>query len=726
VSTLTPDSDADLPQIRTRRDFGAALKALGRRRGLTPADIVKQSNGRLPRATVHDALSGKSLPSRQSLLMLLSACTVPEDDREQWLRARERVLAETAATAELLAGTDTFDSASPLELGIHSAIVTPDTTDDLPAYIDRDFDFKLRAALTINELNRGYFVILVGGSSTGKTRSLYEAVHDLAPNWRLFQPAETEDLLALKGDPPTQTVFWLDELQRYLGSRPPLSWECVRALTRKENIVVGTLWPDQYDARVRPGQLESAEAEDIRRLLNRATVIGVPDTFTPEELGKAQEVAEQDSRIRIALETRDAGLTQVLAGGPALMLSWELAPNAYAKAMITAAADAHRLGVQSPLSTDLLTGAMFGYLRRAQRVAPKEEWLTEALPHATRPLYGDVSALSPADGGAGVLAGYTIADYLAQHLRRRRRVDHVPHEAWEALVTRIGHAADLRRLANSAIARLRYRYAALALERLAGEFGDGEAAAELAALLVRQDRFESAIEVLRRQLAVDPWDELLSWHLTRTQGLRRRVEAIRPAADAGDGAARSRLIEILIDGGECDDFRTRADRGDVTAGEDLVERLVERGCVRELRERADRGHEYAAEALADLYVAWGDVDLLQARADLGDRFAQLRLTKVQEEGMRSAGAESEVEALRADATTDPEKARQLCALLFDLRDADGLRAELEAGTTGAADRLIALYTAQESMPPEQLAHLRAFGLTADGQLFIPDDLPKGH
>ena len=730
MSTLTPDPSFDLFRIRTRGDLGAALKALSNRNGLSLAEIEKRTRGwtgrrqELKRSTLSDAFRGRTLVSRQVLVSLLDVCRVPEVDQRRWLDARERIEAQGFVAVRRPVGADRFDTASPRDLGIHSAIVTADTTDDLPAYIEREFDFRLRTALTIQGPHRGCFVILVGGSSTGKTRSLYEAVHEVAPNWGLVQPAEAEELLELKDDPPSRTVFWLDELQRYLGGHPPLSAECVRALTRRENMVVGTLWPDQYDARVVARQADTDEADDVRRLLKSATVISVADAFNPEELERAHGKATQDSRIRVALETRDTGLTQALAGGPALVLCWEQAPNPYAKAMITAAADAHRLGVQSPLSEDLLVGAMFGYLRTAQRVKPKEDWLAAALPHATRPLHGDVSALSPVDDGRdGTLAGYTVADYLAQYLSRRRRTECVPHEAWQALVTRIGRPAELRRLADSALARLRYRYAELALERLVGEFGDGGAATELAQLLIRQDRFERAVEVLRRQLAVDRRDRTVGRHLSRTQELWQRVEEIRPAAEAGDPAAGERLIEILADGGVCDGLRIRADDGDALAADQLVDRLVERGCLRELRERADRGNRYAAEALADLYVARGEVDLLQARAIEGDRAAELRWTKVYAAGIRSAGTGSEVAELRATAGGDPEAARQLCTLLFELRDENGLRTELEAGTYGAADRLIALYTAEESMPPQQLAHLRAFGLSADGKAITPDSEP---
>jgi hypothetical protein len=721
VSRLTPEPVADPFLARTREEFGAALRALTLSKNLSLGKIVQKTSKwtrprqPLPRSTLSDAFTGKRLISHPALLSLLDVCEEPKQRHRRWLDARARIEAEERGTARRLVGTDRFDTASPRDLGIHSAIVTPDTTDDLPAYIEREFDFRLRAELGSN---RGCFVILVGGSSTGKTRSLYEAVHDVAPDWRLVQPEETEELLELRDDPPARTVFWLDELQRYLGSHPPLSSECVRALTRKQNIVVGTLWPDQYDARVVPRQSDTDD--DVRRLLRSAIVISVPDHFTPEELERAYGKALQDTRIRMALETRDAGLTQALAGGPALVLSWEQAPNHYARAMITAAADAHRLGVQSPLSEELLAAAMFGYLRAAQRVTPQEVWLAKAIPHATRPLLGDVSALSPVDGGrAGTLAGYTVADYLAQHLQRRRRVECVPHEAWHALVTRIGRSADLRRLADSAAARLRYVFAELALERLVDEFGDGGAVIELAQLLIRQDRFERAVDVLCRRVDVDPRDHDVRRQLARTQELWERVERIRPAAAAGDRAAHERLTGILADGGECDDLRARADAGDAVAAEELVERLAESGALRELRERADMGHVYAAEALADLYVARGDVDLLQARAHAGDRAAERRLSKVHAAGIRSASAESELAELQAAAGADPEAARQLCTLLFELRDENGLRAELEAGTYGAADRLIALYTADEIMPREHLAHLRAFGLTADGTPFTP-------
>ena len=636
------------------------------------------------------------------------------------MRRLERVLIDQASGVRFQGDLGTtfdrprVDTATPRELGIHSAI-TISGDDDLPTYVEREFDSQLRIALAANLSSRGSFVVMVGGSSTGKTRSLYEAIYELVPDWGLVQPADASDLLDVKNAPPRETVFWLDELQQYLGGHPPLTSECVRALVRHGNLVVGTLWPDQYAK-------WTAGREDVHLLVKSAFVIPVPDSLNAAELSKAEVIAEHDSRIRDALDAREVGLTQVLAGGPRLVMCWEQPANAYSKAMITAAADAHRLGVQSPLSEDLLTGAMFGYLKTYQRVRPTAHWLSEALPHATEPLYGDVSPLFPVDDGrAGTLAGYTIADYLAQHVRRKRRTEPVPDHAWQALVTHLRRPEDLRRLATSSIARLRYCYAERALTRLVDEFDDGRAAAELVDLLVRQDRLQRAVEVLRHRLEAHPQDRLAGKKLTHVQELWQRVEQVRPPIDRRARDIPGAVAEILADGGVCDELRREADAGDTIAAERLIESLAERGCLREIRDRAARGEVLAAEALADLYLAWGEVDLLRERAEAGDRAAELRLSKTDLVSARRAGARNEIAGLRTAVDEGrPEAALQLCTLLFELRDEQNLRAELDAGTTGAAERLIALYTAQEN---HSLIRLRAFGLDADGRVVTPQPTP---
>jgi len=63
---------------------------------------------------------------------------------------------------------------------------------------------------------RGGFVLLVGGSSVGKTRSAAQAVTTLLPDWRLVHPGTPGEVAALAAAPARQLVVWLDELQLYL------------------------------------------------------------------------------------------------------------------------------------------------------------------------------------------------------------------------------------------------------------------------------------------------------------------------------------------------------------------------------------------------------------------------------------------------------------------------------------------------------------------------------
>ena len=77
---------------------------------------------------------------------------------------------------------------------------------------------------------RGGFVLLVGGSSVGKTRCAAEAVKALLPDWWLVHPAGPAEVAALAAAPLPQTVVWLDELQHYLDGEHGLTGAVMRAL----------------------------------------------------------------------------------------------------------------------------------------------------------------------------------------------------------------------------------------------------------------------------------------------------------------------------------------------------------------------------------------------------------------------------------------------------------------------------------------------------------------
>src|SRR4029077_4160916 len=97
---------------------------------------------------------------------------------------------------------------------------------------------------------RGGFVLLVGGSSVGKTRCAAEAVKALLPDWWPVRPGGPAEVAVLAQAPTQRTVVWLDELQRYLDGEHGLTGAVVRALLNAPDpvVIIGTLWPGHYTA----------------------------------------------------------------------------------------------------------------------------------------------------------------------------------------------------------------------------------------------------------------------------------------------------------------------------------------------------------------------------------------------------------------------------------------------------------------------------------------------
>jgi hypothetical protein len=718
VITLTSVGLSDLLTVHTWSGFAGYLHGVHLRSGLSLGELEKIGKrlppGRgfrdLPTSTVSDALRGKRPMKKDLLESLLKAWQVPTAECANVVDAWQRI---NATVGQGPANAPRVNEASPRELGVHPAISVAGAHGELPAYIPRDFDEKLRD-LIARGADRGCFVLLVGGSSWGKTRSLYEAVSDVVPDWWLIQPAKTQEIHDLCAAPTERTVLWLDEFNRYLGTDPPLLKAHMVALVRTTRmIVVGTLWPEDYFTRKRlPVDGGNPHAED-RLLLDFADVIPVLDTFTPNERNRAREKATEDRRIEIALSVSDAGITQVLAAGPDLVLLWKQA-GPYGRAMISAAADARRLGVQSPLPEEVLTDAMADYLTPAQRSAPIETWRDEALGLATRRLHGEVSALIPiAREQVGSADGYVVADYLTQHIGSERRAQCPPHSLWRAVVTYVSDSDDLRRLAGTSLARMRYQYAEQALWRLVSD-GDGAALTQLVALLRRQDRTTEAITLVDTWQAAHPDDQRQSLRAELVR-VRHRAEELRQRA-AGDIRAAERLAELLADGGRADALRPRAAAGDVVAIEDLAELLADRGCLDELRDLASGGSVFVGQRLAELLGSLGKEEELQRRVDAGDRIAGLYLDQLRERNASAGSHDAELARLRTAADGgDQDAASELVALLFDACDERALLAEVNAGTYQAAERYLALLTADPAVDRGKVHRILPFGLRADGR-----------
>jgi thioredoxin-like negative regulator of GroEL len=569
----------------------------------------------------------------------------------------------------------------PRLLGVHAAISVPGVPDDvLPEYVLRDVDtaeFGVRASVAA-AARRGGFVLLVGGSSVGKTRCAMEAVRALLPEWWLVHPAGPAEVTVLAQAPAGRMVVWLDELQRYLDGEQGLSGGVLRALLGASQpvVIIGTLWPDRYTAyTAAPAFGGSDPRAREREVLELATVVRIDPEFSVAEQDRARVCATRDERLRFGLDAVGYGLTQTLAAAPQLVGRWQDARSAspYAWALLTAALDAARLGARAPLSADLLRAAAPGYCTSQQQAEAPENWLEQALVYATGKLHGAAAALSPAGAGMGQIAGYNVADYLLQHASRERRSARAPASMWDAVLRYLRDPDDTMRLADSARLRLLYRYA-IPLYRHAADSGDGEAAGRLLELLERRGDLDGVEQVLRTWADAGDGEAAgrLAGLLERRGDLAGAAQVLRAWADAGDGEAAGRLAGLLAERGDLGGLRARADAGDGEAAGQLAGLLAERGDLDGLRARADAGDADAAVWLAETLAEHGDLDeaeqVLRALADGGDADAARRLINLLQDCGDMDGVE---EVLRAQADGgDGDAARRLAWLLESHGDFD--------------------------------------------------------
>jgi hypothetical protein len=168
-------------------------------------------------------------------------------------------------------------------LGVHEAISVEGASDETPpTYVERDIDLDgsgrgLRQRLGI-AASRGGFVLLVGDSSTGKTRATIEALRTVVPDWLLLHPESAEEIRMLADEPQGRLVVWLDELQKFLDGPGGLGAATLRRLLAAPDpvIVVGTLWSDRWDMWT---AVPAAFGKDVycqeRELVQLATMVRV-------------------------------------------------------------------------------------------------------------------------------------------------------------------------------------------------------------------------------------------------------------------------------------------------------------------------------------------------------------------------------------------------------------------------------------------------------------------
>ncbi|MGW0552231.1 tetratricopeptide repeat protein [Streptomyces altiplanensis] len=488
----------------------------------------------------------------------------------------------------------------------------------LPAYIERFHDQKLRAALrTAAEGTEAVLVVVRGSSCTGKTRAAYEAVRHVGSlaEWDLVFPRTASsalEVLAARALAP-RTVLWLDDVHQLLAGR---DGETLAAgmLSRLDQpgpvIVVATLWDAAFTDLTTPPQDHTAGGADphchARALLDRATaVVRVPPAFDARDL-RALDSLDEDPALTAALHaSRDGKITQTLAAGLQLADRYECAqepPACYARALVSAAMDACRLGWDAPLPDGFLRDAASGYLTDEQRTEAGPGWFTSALADARARVQRVAAALEPVPrhDGMGARPGVSrLADYLDAHGRTVREHAVPPQSFWDAAAAHAEGAGLLARLSREAEAR-NLGDDAERLAELATAAGDHDVHTMLAEMRERTGDRQGADRMAR--LAADGGDPrgcaALAWLRERAGDQEGAERMARLAAGAGDTDALRSLME------------KREEAGDRQGAERLARLAAEArdpGALRRLaRERERTGETASAERLYGLAAGAGD------------------------------------------------------------------------------------------------------------------------
>ncbi|MEU8284117.1 hypothetical protein AB0C01_07240 [Micromonospora sp. NPDC048905] len=605
---------------------------------ITPANVLAKVFDVVGNALPDLAQSGRG--SRGRFVAPDLAITVPAPHRRSW-----RLLY--------------IDSSSPFDLGVHPTLELEMESSRLPPYVARDHDSALRAQLRRAAESGGGSIVVIGDSSAGKSRSLYEACRHTLDDWQILLAEDANGVREAMGASSGRTLIWLDDtpsprflMPEGLTSSEVSAWTKTRG---RPNIVVHVLWPDAYQimsAVPRVSLFGSAPAADpwrpARECLSLATgpVILVSDTFTKLEARRAAALAGTtgDQRLAAALQDDHYGFTQHLAGAPQLLQHWKLGQvsQPYGAAVLTAAIDLTNLGVHV-LSSGLLASAMTAYLTDDQFAEASPGAVADALQYAKAKLRGGIRALRPLRGSQmGAEGGYALHDYLQQRGGLERHYLPVPAALWKVVGT---HVTDVQILSKLALA--------------ADERG------------LR----EQAFPLLLRTYMID---EECSWRLTYLLLDQGREDSLRALLDEGVGAARWGIVWLMIHQDRLDELMSHWGKDDVSQDGwyNLAEVLYQRGDEAVLRRLADGGYEegrfYLVRFLRDHCREAALVDLAEA----GDQDARMCLAAVYVEQGRVDEAVEEYDDLIENGEGDfpDEAARALARLLAVTGRGEELRA----------------------------------------------------
>ncbi|MFD8308530.1 helix-turn-helix domain-containing protein [Streptomyces sp. NPDC059690] len=696
-----------LAELRSRLEAGRIA------RGLNQTELARAAG--LSRTTVNRALnSGTPGPSADTVGALCRALRLDVPVLVGLLDVAygrgSKPSADLGAPGKLISLWD------PHDLEVHVAAEAPGggslpkTSRDvsrhgrattLPAYVRRPHDEHLVAVVEAAEGGHSEMAVLVGSSSTGKTRACWEAIQPLTMSgWRLWHPFDPTRADAALVDLPRvepRTVVWLNDSQQYLGAD---SGERIAAalhglltdVDRSPVLVLGTLWPEYQDIYLALPPSGSADAHPQVRQLLAGRLITLPDRFDNTALNKAKALADAgDRQLGHALKHVDSGrLTQFLAGAPELLRRYDAATPPV-RALLEVAMDARRLGAGLHLPAGFLEEAVEDYLSDDEYDDLTDNWPEEAFADATRPVHGRLAPLrrvrprparkASADANPPT-PSYRLADYLEEHGRRLRGRLCPPESFWQAAHDHLS-AEALTALADAA--RIRHLVWAERLAQQAAASGDAKAIARLAEFRRTAGAVREADLLLQQAADAGSTDALIRLAVMReSAGCHAEAEDLaQRAADAGDTRGLGQLADI------------RDLRGDRGKAEELVMRAASAGnmspLVRLAEKREEAGLGRAAERLGQWAANAGDTSVQVRLAGIRETYGPRKGTQhLYQRAARVGNASALVRlAVKREAAGDREGAEQLAwraadmgqsfalVRLAEMREAAGARDEAE-------------------------------------------------
>lgn len=529
---------------------------------------------------------------------------------------------------------------TPAELGVHLPLqpedIPPQEISTTPKsgasvasagqtrYVPRAHDTQLRIAITEAVAIGGpHLVLMIGGSSVGKTRACYQAVTHISElaGWTLTYPEYGSDLTALlQAGVPDRTVVWLTETQRYLDD-PSASQHLASLLTATDSVtlsrrvlLLGSVWPENLN-RYLPTDQDKRNGTDpgpVSRVLTspRCRDVFAAGDFTDPVSQQALAAAVVTDPV-LAYAARAAGpagqITQFLAGGPQLVdqyQRWSVGDNPADQdraVLVRAAVDLYRAGYRRPQHEALLLRAAAG--THPQHGAPRtpkrlRRILRTAL-HQLADYTWKGSRTFTHTARTGQDRDWQLHDYILQTVAHQRVYQFIPGPIWQAIAaqpintipgtvttTALNHGLyHLTPYLPPPTNSWAYYDSPRALHALAA--GNTWAAHQLAYLLAARDDKPGL-----RDLAAAGNTQaanLLGYRLTK-----RDDETGQKKPGVGNTPAADRLASLLAKRGDVSGLRGLAATGNTLAANHLAELLAERGDEAGLRTLRNTGTTVAA------------------------------------------------------------------------------------------------------------------------------------